>query len=178
MSIAEIELKSVTKKTTKLGLALLLSLLMPLFAHAQQDLKIGFVSLDKILKDSTPAKAATARLEQEFSKREKDLQELSVKLKSSAEKLDKDAPIISDAERSKRQRELGEMDKDFQRRQREFREDLNQRRNEEMAAVLDRASKVVKQMAETEKYDLVLQEAVYVGPRIDITEKVLKALNK
>ena len=70
------------------------------------------------------------------------------------------------------------MDKDFQRRQREFREDLNQRRNEEMAAVLDRASKVVKQMAESEKYDLVLQEAVYVGPRIDITEKVLKALNK
>jgi outer membrane protein len=70
------------------------------------------------------------------------------------------------------------MDKDFQRRQREFREDLNQRRNEEMATVLDRASKVVKQMAEAEKYDLVLQEAVYVGPRIDITEKVLKALNK
>jgi len=134
--------------------------------------------LDKILKDSTPAKAATARLEQEFSKREKDLQELSVKLKSSAEKLDKDAPVISDAERSKRQRELGEMDKDFQRRQREFREDLNQRRNEEMAAVLDRASKVVKAMAEAEKYDLVIQEAVYVGPRIDITEKVLKALNK
>ena len=171
-------MNSVTKKTTKLGLALLLSLLVPLTANAQQDLKIGVVSLDKILKDSTPAKAATARLEQEFSKREKDLQELSVKLKSSAEKLDKDAPVISDAERSKRQRELGEMDKDFQRRQREFREDLNQRRNEEMAAVLDRASKVVKQMAEAEKYDLVLQEAVYVGPRIDMTEKVLKALNK
>ena len=171
-------MKSVTKKTTKLGLALLMSLLVPFSANAQQDLKIGFVSLYKILKDSTPAKAATARLEQEFSKREKDLQELSVKLKSSAEKLDKDAPVISDAERSKRQRELGEMDKDFQRRQREFREDLNQRRNEEMAAVLDRASKVVKQMAEAEKYDLVLQEAVYVGPRIDITEKVLKALNK
>ncbi len=151
---------------------------LPLAVHAQQDLKVGFVSTERIFRDAAPAKAATAKLEQEFSKREKDLQELAAKLKSTAEKLDKEAPVLSDAERGKRQRELAEMDKDFQRRQREFREDLNQRRNEELAVVLERANKVIKQIADAEKYDIVFQEAVYFSPRIDITEKVLKALNK
>jgi len=143
-----------------------------------QELKIGFVSTERIFRDAAPAKAATSRLEQEFSKREKELQELAARVKSSAEKLDKDAPILTDGDRLKRQRELTEMDKDFQRRQREFREDLNQRRNEELAIVLERANKVIKQIAEAEKYDIVFQEAVYFSPRIDITEKVLKALNK
>ena len=150
---------------------------MPVFAHAQQDLKIGFVSLDKILKDSSPAKAATARLEQEFSKREKDLQELSVKLKSSAEKLDKDAPVISDAERSKRQRELGEQDRDLQRKRREFQEDLNQRRNEEIASIQERTGRVIRQIMDSEKYDLILIDVGFAGPRVDITKKVMDALN-
>ncbi len=147
-------------------------------AAQAQELKIGFVSTERIFRDAAPAKAATAKLEQEFSKRDKDIQELAAKLKSAAEKLDKDAPVLSDAERGKRQRELAEMDKDFQRRQREFREDLNQRRNEELAIVLEKANKVIKQLAESEKYDIVFQEAVYFSPRIDITDKVLKALNK
>jgi outer membrane protein len=95
-----------------------------------------------------------------------------------ADKLDKDAPVLSEADRGRRQRELGDLDKDFQRRQREFREDLNQRRNEELATVLDRTNRVIKQIAEAEKYDIVFQEAVYISPRIDITDKVLKALNK
>ena len=167
----------VFKNIMKLTVGAALCLALSVSAQAQE-LKIGFVSTERIFRDAAPAKAATAKLEQEFSKREKDLQELGARLKATAEKLDKDAPVLPDGDRLKRQRELTEMDKDFQRRQREFREDLNQRRNEEMAAVLDRASKVVKQMAEAEKYDLVIQEAVYVGPRIDITEKVLKALNK
>ncbi|MBN9114292.1 MAG: OmpH family outer membrane protein, partial [Pandoraea sp.] len=94
-----------------------------------------------------------------------------------SDKLDKDNPTLSDAERAKRQRDLAAADTEFQRKQREFREDLNQRRNEELAAVLDRANRVIKQIAETEKYDLIVQEAVYVSPRIDITDKVLKTLN-
>lgn len=143
-----------------------------------QELKIGFVSTERIFRDAAPAKAATTKLEQEFSKREKDLQELGARLKATSEKLDKDAPVLPDGDRMKRQRELIEMDKDFQRRQREFREDLNQRRNEELAVVLERANKVIKQIAESEKYDIVFQEAVYSSPRIDITDKVLKALNK
>ncbi len=168
---------SVFKKTSMIAAALMLVAGTSMAAQAQE-LKIGFVSTERIFRDAAPAKAATAKLEQEFSKRDKDIQELAARLKSTAEKLDKDAPVLSDAERGKRQRELAEMDKDFQRRQREFREDLNQRRNEELAIVLEKANKVIKQLAEAEKYDIVFQEAVYFSPRIDITDKVLKALNK
>ena len=167
---------SVFKKANMIAAALMLVAGTSLAAQAQE-LKIGFVSTERIFRDAAPAKAATAKLEQEFSKRDKDIQELAARLKSTAEKLDKDAPVLSDAERGKRQRELAEMDKDFQRRQREFREDLNQRRNEELAIVLEKANKVIKQLAEAEKYDIVFQEAVYYSPRIDITDKVLKALN-
>ena len=165
------------KKIIKLSVACALIAGVQVSAQAQE-LKAGFVSTERIFRDAAPAKAATAKLEQEFSKREKDLQELANRLKAAAERLDKDAPVLSDADRGKRQRELAEMDKDFQRRQREFREDLNQRRNEELAVVLERANKVIKQIAEAEKYDIIFQEAVYASPRIDITEKVLKALNK
>lgn len=170
-------LNSVLKNSSKLFLALMMALGLQLNAQSQE-VKIGFVSTERIFRDAAPAKAATAKLEQEFSKREKDLQELASRVKSSAEKLDKDAPVLTDGDKMKRQRELTEMDKDFQRRQREFREDLNQRRNEELAIVLERANKVIKQIAEAEKYDIVFQEAVYSSPRIDITDKVLKALNK
>ncbi len=83
---------------------------------------------------------------------------------------------MSPTDRAARQRDLSQLDADFQRKQREFREDLNQRRNEELAAVLDRANKVIKQIAEQQHYDLIVQEAVYVSPRIDITDQVLKAL--
>lgn len=147
------------------------------FAHAEES-KIGYVSTERIFREATPAKTAQAKMEQEFSKREKEIQDMVARLKTMSEKLDKDAVILSESERAKRQRELADLDKDSQRKQREFREDLNQRRNEELSIVLERATKVIKQIAEAEKYDIIFQEAVYVNPRIDITDKVLKVLNK
>ena len=148
------------------------------FAQTSTDVaKIGFVSLDRILRDSNPAKAAQSKLEAEFSKRQKDLQDAGTRLKANADKFDKDSPVLSDTDRTRRQRELADTDKDFQRRQREFNEDINQRKNEELAAVVDRANRVIRQIAESEKYDLVFQDAVYVNPRVDMTDKVLKALN-
>jgi outer membrane protein len=145
---------------------------------AAQESRVAFVSAERVLREATPAKAATLKIEQEFSKREKELQDMAARLKSMSDKLDKDAAVLSDSDRIKRQRELADLDKDFQRKQREFREDLNQRRNEELAIVLERVTKVIKQIAEQEKYDMVFQEAAYVSPRVDITDKVLKALNK
>jgi outer membrane protein len=144
---------------------------------AAQELKIGYVNSEKILRDSAPAKAASAKLEQEFSKRDRDLQEMGTRLKQAADRLEKDALVLSEADRTRRQRELAEMDREFQRRQREFREDLNQRRNEELQALLERAQRVVRQIAEQEKFDLVVQDAVYFSSRVDITDKVLRALN-
>jgi len=143
-----------------------------------QEMKIGFVSTERIFREAAPAKVANAKIEQEFSKRDKELQDMAARLKGVSDKLDKDAPVLSESERLRRQRELSDLDKDFQRKQREFREDLNQRRNEELATVLDKTNRVIKQIAESEKYDIVFQEAVYISPRIDITDKVLRALNK
>ena len=142
-----------------------------------QELKIGYVNSERVMREAVPAKAAQAKLEAEFSKREKDLTDLGARLKTAADKLEKDAPTLSETERSRRQRDLVEQDREFQRKRREFQEDLSQRKNEELASVVERANKVIKQIFETEKYDLILQEAVFAGPKIDITEKVIKALN-
>ncbi len=147
------------------------------YVHAQ-DSKVAIFDSQRVMRESSLAKAAEAKIEQEFSKRSKDLLETATKIKALAEKLDKEAPVISDADRLKRQRDLTDMDQDFKRKQRVFTEDLNQRKNEEIQALVDRAQKAVKQIAETEKYDIVLQDAVYFNPRIDITDKVLKALSK
>lgn len=144
--------------------------------HAQ-DAKIAAVNSERILRESQLAKTAQAKLEQEFSKRDKELQDLANRVKTLAEKLDKDGPVLSETERARRQRELADQDREFQRKQREFREDLNQRRNEELGLVLERANRAIRQIAEQRKYDLIVQEAVYVSPRIDITDEVMKSLN-
>jgi outer membrane protein len=164
---------------TKLGVAALVAVALIAAAPLAraQDLKIGVVNSDRILRDSTPARAAMQKLEGEFSKRDKELQEIGARLKSSAERFEKDAPVMTETDRSRRQRELADMDREFQRKQREFREDFNQRRNEELQALLERTNRIIRQMAEQEKYDLIVQEAVYFNPRIDITEKVLRTLN-
>jgi outer membrane protein len=116
-------------------------------------------------------------LQAEFSKREKELDDSAAKLKSAADKLEKEAITLSESERNRRQRELVESDRDLQRKRREFQEDLNQRRNEELAGVIERANRVIRQIYESEKYDLVLQEVIFAGARVDITEKVIKVLN-
>ena len=84
--------------------------------------------------------------------------------------------MVSETERSRRQRDLVDQDREFQRKRREFQEDLNQRKNEELSAVVERANKVIKQIFDQEKYDLIIQESVYFSARVDITDKVLKAL--
>jgi outer membrane protein len=146
-------------------------------AAGGQELKIGYVNSDRVLREATPAKAAQAKLESEFGKRDKDLNDLALRLKNAADKLEKDGPTLADAERNRRQRELVDQDRELQRKRREFQEDINQRKNEELAAVVERANRVIKQIFEAEKYDLILQEAVFAGPRADITDKVIKALN-
>jgi len=144
---------------------------------AQEGPKVGFVSTERLLRDAVPAKAAQQKLQVEFSKREKEMQEMAARLKQLSEKFDRDAPVLAESDRVRRQREIADLEKDFQRRQREFREDLNQRRNEELAQVVEGAERVIRQIAEKERFDFILQEAVYVSPRVDITERVLKALS-
>ena len=117
------------------------------------------------------------KLEQEFAKREKEIQSIGAQLKSASEKFEREAPTLPESQRVARQRQLVEQDRDFQRKQREFQEDLNLRKNEELQQVLERANRIIKQVAEAEKYDLIIQEAVYINPKHDITDKVLSGLN-
>jgi outer membrane protein len=144
-----------------------------------QELKIGFVNSDRVLREAALAKAAQTRLEGEFSKRQKEGEEAASRLKAAADKLDKDGPTLSESERARRQRELVDQDRELQRKRREFQEDLNQRKNEELASVVERANKVVKQIYDSEKYDLILQgdSVIFASSRVDITDKVIKALN-
>jgi outer membrane protein len=142
-----------------------------------EEIRIGFINTDRVFKESTTAKQAQSKLEQEFSKREKDLLDSERSLKSAVEKFEREAPTFSESQRISRQKQLGEQDREFQRKRREFQEELNARKNEEFQQVLERANRVIKQVAEAEKLDLVLQEAVYINPKHDITDKVLKAIN-
>jgi outer membrane protein len=165
------------KTPSLMTLACTAALLMSAPVLRAQELKIGYVSSDRVLRDAVPAKAAQGKLETEFGKRDKELNDAAARLKAADDKFQKDQPTLAESERGRRQRELVEQERDIQRKRREFQEDLNQRKNEELAAVVERANKVIKQIAEQEKYDLILQDAVHWSPRVDITDKVIKALN-
>ncbi len=146
-------------------------------AAQAQDFRVGFVNTDRIFREANMAKSAQAKLEAEFAKRERDLVAQGETLRVASEKFEKDAPTLSESQRNARQRTLVDQDRDFQRKRREFQEDLNNRKNEELQAVLERANRIVKQVAEAEKYDVILQEAVYFNPKHDITDRVIKALD-
>ena len=164
-------------KSLLASLAIPLALAMPSLSAQAQELKVGYVNSERVLKEATPAKAALARMEAEFGKRDKDLNDTAAKLKATADKLEKDGPTLSESERQRRQRELVEQDRDLQRKRREFQEDLNQRRNEETAALVERANKVIKQIFEGERYDLIVQDVVFASAKVDITDKMIKTLN-
>jgi outer membrane protein len=144
---------------------------------AAQGAKIGAVNVDRILRDSAVAKAVSAKLEQDFSKREKELQAQAAQIKAASEKFEREAPTLPESQRIARQRQLIEQDRDLQRKQREFQEDLALRKSEGLQQVLEKVNRALKQVAEAEKYDLIVQEAAYINPRLDITDKVLEVLN-
>jgi outer membrane protein len=142
-----------------------------------QEFRVGIVNLDRIFREANSAKAAQTKLEQEFSKREKEIVDLGTQLKTLSDKFEREAPTLAESQRNTRQKQLMDQDRELQRKRREFQEDLNTRKNEELQQVIERANKVVKTLAEAEKYDLILQDSVYVNPKHDITDKVIKALN-
>lgn len=141
------------------------------------ELKIGFVDQERITRESAPAERASKQLEKEFAPRAQEMQRRETQIKTMQGQLEKDALTMSESDRRAKEQELGRLTLDFQRMQREYREDLNLRRNQELGALFERANRVIKQIAEAEKYDVILQEAVYRNPRIDITDRVLKALS-
>ena len=158
-------------------LSLVAAALLGLSQAAIAETKIGFVNSDRVMREAAPGVRAQQRLEKEFEKRDQELQRIARDLKSMQEDLERNGPTMADGDRRNKERALTELNRDFQRKQREFREDLNQRRNEELASVLDKANRTVKELAEQENYDIIFQEAVYANPRIDLTDKVIKSLS-
>ena len=150
----------------------------PAPAAAPAPSRIGFVFTERLMTDSKLAKAADAKIEAEFSKRQKTNKDMLARLKTLSDKLDVDAPNLVEPERTRRYREVAELEKDVQRTQREFNEDLLQRKSEERANIAQKAYKLIEQIAEQEHLDVVLQESAWSSPRIDITDKIIKLLDK
>ena len=151
-------------------------LMCSIAAGEAAEIKIGFVDVERIRRESAPAERASKQLEKEFAPRAQELQRREAQLKAAQGNLEKEAMTMSESDRRAREQELARLSVDYQRMQREYREDLNLRRNQELGSLFERADRVIKRIANEEKYDLILQEAVFRSPRIDITDKVLKAL--
>ena len=160
-----------------IAIALALGSLGAVLPAQAEEFKAGFIHTDRVFREASTAKAAQAKLEQEFSRRDKELNDLGNTLKTATEKFERDAPTLSESQRATRQRQLVDQDREFQRKRREFQEDLNARKNEELSQMGDRVNKIVKQLAEQEKYDIIVDQAVYINPKHDVTDKVIKALN-
>ena len=143
---------------------------------AQAQIKVGFVDRERILRDSGAAKRAQAKLKKEFATREAELEKLEKQGRELQTMLQKESVTLPEAERSARERQLAQLDRDFKRMQRELREDQTLRSNEELVSLQERANKIITEIAEKEKFDLIVQEAVFASAKIDITEKVIKAL--
>ncbi len=165
------------KKTIARLLVALMASLPVSYASAVDQLKVGYVNTQRLFRDAPAAVRAAKKIEQEFSKRDQDLQRLAKQVQGLQEALEKNGVTMAEPERRTKEKDLGELSREFQRKQREFREDLNLRQNEENAAIIEKANKAIKQLAENEKYDLIVQDVVWVSPKLDITDKVIQALS-
>ena len=163
-------------KVKSLVVASLMSVLF-IAGEAAAELKVGYVNTQRIFRDAPAAQKAGKKLEGEFAKRDQDLQRMAKQLQGLQENLEKNSVTMAETERRAKEKEFAELSREFQRRQREFREDLNLRQNEENAAVIEKANKAIKQIAEAEKFDLILQDVVWVSPKLDITDKIIKSLS-
>lgn len=165
------------KSTLLKSLALAVMVSLPTSMLLAQELKIGYVNSERVLREANLAKAAQMKLEAEFGKRDKELKDLENRVRATADKLEKEAPTLAESEKARRQRDLIEQDRDMQRKRREWQEDLTQRKNEELSNVVERANRVIKQIFENDKYDLIVQDALHASNRVDITKRVIDALN-
>jgi outer membrane protein len=146
------------------------------FAADAVELKIGFVNTERVFREAAPAKRAQQKLEKEFAARNAELAKLEKQGRDLQTELERENVTIPEPQRREKERQLADISRNFQRTQREIREDLNLRRNEELASVQERATRIINQIAEQEKFDLILQEAVFASSKIDITDKVIRAL--
>jgi outer membrane protein len=162
----------------KYALAVLVLPLGIIAAGAAQAEKIGFVNTERLLREAPLSVKAQKKLEREFSPREQDIQKMARQARDLQAQLDKEGVTMSETDRKNKERDLANLNREFQRQSREFREDLNLRRNEELGAIQEKARKAILEIAKSEKFDLIVEQAVYFNPKIDITDRVMKELGE
>ncbi len=165
------------KNSARLLLTALTSVLMAASVYAQAEVKIGVISTERVMRDSDPAKKAMKKLEKEFEKRGQEMEKTRQQLQKLQEDMEKNGVAMPDGERKAKEKDFADLNREYQRKQRELNEDVNSRRNEELQSVVERTNKAIKAIAEKEGFDLIIQEAVYASPRVDITDRVMKALS-
>ncbi|MBL8247725.1 MAG: OmpH family outer membrane protein [Candidatus Competibacter sp.] len=156
------------------------ALALPVSLAQAADVKLGFVSIAKILNSAPQAEAASKRLEQEFAPRQKGLVEAQKSLRKQEEKLTKDGAVMSESQRRSLENEIRNQARELKRTSDEFREDFNLRRNEELGKFQKQVLEVINSVAKEEGFDLVVNDSatLYFSPQVDATEKVLKRLTK
>ena len=164
------------KFTIRHGLLACLVAVFSLMTQAQE-FRIGYVNTERILNESNTSKAATSKLERAFSKREKELKEFGIALKTATENFDRDGLTMPLDLQRVAKRKLEDQERDFQRRRQEFQEDVAARKNDEMQLINAKAVKVIGQIAKAEKYNMILQDVMYVDAEHDITDIVIRAMD-
>ncbi|WP_189941641.1 OmpH family outer membrane protein [Sulfuriferula thiophila] len=142
------------------------------------ELKIGFVNTERVFREAPIALTAQKKLEKEFASRDAELQKMAKQARDLQNQIEKDGVTLSDSDRRNKERDLANLNREYQRSVREFREDLNLRRNEELVKVQDRARKAIQAYGEAEKYDVILEDAIYFSPKIDITDRIIRTLSQ
>jgi outer membrane protein len=145
-------------------------------ANNASHVRVASVDAKRILEESAPAKAAYEKIAAEFRPRQQALESQGQKLKAASDAFERDAPTLSESDRVARQKALSDLDRGFQRDQRAFSEDLNARKSQELSGLLDQTNRAIRKIAEAGGYDIVVQDAYYASPRVDITDQVLKEL--
>lgn len=163
-------------KFKQLTVSLILATAFAAAPSLAADTKIGFVNTERLLREAPLSVAAQKKLEREFAARDQELQKMAKQARDMQAQLDKDGVTMSDSDRRNKERDLGNLNRDLQRQGREFREDLNLRRNEELGQIQERARKAIQDIARAERFDLIVEQAVYFDPKIDITDRVMKSL--
>lgn len=165
------------KTSARLLFTALTSVLLAVSAFAEAEIKVGVMSTERVMRDSDPAKKAMKKLEKEFEKRGQEMEKTRQQLQKMQDEMEKNGVSTADAERKAKEKDFADLSREYQRKQRELNEDVNSRRNEELQSVVERTNKAIKAIAEKEGFDLIVQEAVYASPRVDITDRVIKALS-
>jgi len=140
------------------------------------DYRIGVMHVERILRQSKPARAAQARIEQEFKARDTDIARKEQDVRAASAQFAKERATLSTEQVASRERELDLQTREAQRLRQQFAEDLRARQFEELDKLKERLDKVLTQYAKDNHFDLILQDALFVGRTVDITDDVIKAL--